>query len=149
MYFYSISNVCGTKQQNRTKWRKKVSITTPWFTYFCSFSSVYCVSTKRQKFFIFIWLDRALITLSNCIVFIWFISYLDREFNEVLKAPKKSFSQWYLGIWRIFSLNKIWLSPRWSQIEEIHGRHVCTKYWMKPSYIRGERLILIFKFLAI
>jgi hypothetical protein len=71
MYFYSISNVCGTKQQNHTKWHEKVSIPTAWFTHFYSFSSASCVCTKRQKFFI------------------WFILYLDREFNEVLKAPKK------------------------------------------------------------
>ncbi len=27
MYFYSISKVCGTKQQNHMKWHKKISIT--------------------------------------------------------------------------------------------------------------------------
>jgi hypothetical protein len=51
------------------------------YLYFC----------KTSKFFIYMLLDRALIILSNCAVFIWFIPSLDRKFGKVLKAPKTIF----------------------------------------------------------
>jgi len=69
-----------------------------WFIYFYSFSSVYCIPIKLSKLFLFIWLDRVLITLSNCIVLIWFISHIGQKFNEFRKAVKSSssapISQW-------------------------------------------------------
>jgi hypothetical protein len=62
----------------------KVSLRSIWTIYiqydsliFTHLSSVYCISPKLRKFFLFIWLDRELITLSNCTFSIRFISHLN------------------------------------------------------------------------
>ncbi len=48
------------------------------------FSSDYKLLDKRT-FFIFVSLDRAFISLSNCIFFIRFIPHLNRKFSEFIK----------------------------------------------------------------
>ncbi len=63
-----------------------------WFIYFYSFPLVYCIPIKLWKFFLFVWLDRVLITLSNCIVLIRSISNLGQKFSKFRKAGKSSFS---------------------------------------------------------
>jgi len=64
---------------------------TGWFNYFYSFFSVYCISAKIEKFFFFIWLNRALITLLNCIILIWFVLLKDQNLNKFRNPMKKNF----------------------------------------------------------
>jgi len=82
--------VCTTmiSQLTRTQKYRYLQSDSSIFTSFLKFT----VFVRNMKScFIFNWLGRALSPLSNDIVFIWFIAYLDINVNEFREAHKKTF----------------------------------------------------------
>ena len=59
---------------------------------FTSFFAVCCIFNKSQEVFISIWFRTAVITLSNNMLLIWFISHTDEKMKKFRKAQKKNFA---------------------------------------------------------